>query len=147
MYRSYAALAITLIALMKPMKIYFDFNPNVIYNVVRSASRRSICVHASGDAVTNFLVDVTPVFERTRQHRRGHTFLEVTNDVRYQTITRRIVHHLAHERASLTPVVVIPAQRVSGLNEFAASLPLLNVGKALRIGLWAALRVWRIDRI
>jgi hypothetical protein len=50
----------------------------------------SICVHASGDAVTNLLVDVTPVFERTRQHWFGHTILEVTNDVRYQTITRSI---------------------------------------------------------
>src|SRR2546430_9194302 len=83
---------------------YFDFNLNVTDNVVRSAGRRSIRVDASFDAVTNFLVDVTPVFERTRQHLRGHAFLEVTNDVRYQTITRSIVHHLAHKRASLTPV-------------------------------------------
>src|SRR6185369_10396851 len=115
--------------------------------VVRPASRRSICVQASFDAVTNLLVDVTPVFERTRQNWRGHAFLEVTNYVRYQTITRSVVHHLAHERASLTPVFVITAQRVSGLNEFAASLPLLNVGKALRIGLRAALGVRRIDRV
>src|SRR5258705_10106765 len=126
---------------------YFDFNLNVADKVVRSASRRSIGVQASGDAVTNLLVDVTPVFERTRQHGRRDTFLEVTNDVGYQTITRSIVHHLAHQRASLTPVVVISAQRVSGMNEFAASFPLLHVWKALRIGLWAALRVWRIHRI
>jgi hypothetical protein len=104
-------------------------NLNDTDEVIRSASCRSIWVHASGDAVTDLPVDVTPVFECTGQHQRVHSIFEVTNDVRYETITRSIVQHVAHERACLAPIVVILAPRVSRVNEFAACLPLLNVGK------------------
>src|SRR5258708_16350232 len=89
---------------------------------------------SSGDAFADLLVDVAPVFERTRQHRRGHAFLEVTDDVGYQTAARRIIHNLAHQRAGLAPIVVVLSQGVSGVDEFAVSLPLLHVGKAFRIG-------------
>ncbi len=39
--------------------------------VKTSATLISIGVHASFNAVTNLLVDVAPVFKRTRQHWRG----------------------------------------------------------------------------
>src|SRR5271166_7070476 len=100
----------------------------------RVALLRSSGVHALGDAVADLLVDVAPVFERALQHRRGHAFLEVAADVGYKTAARGVVRNLAHQRAGLAPIVVLLAQAVSGVDELPASLPLLHVRKALRIG-------------
>ena len=111
------------------------------------APQRSSGVHASGDPFADLFVDVAPVFERPLQHRRVDAFLEVTDDVGYQTAARRIVHNLAHQRAGLAPIVVVLAQTVSGVDEFAVSLPLLHIGKAFRIGGRAALGVRRVHGI
>ena len=89
----------------------------------RGLRSRSAAVHALGDAVADFLVDVAPVFERTLQHGFGHAVLEVSDDVGHQPVALRIVHDLAHQGAGLAEVVVVLAQGVGGADELAAGTP------------------------
>src|ERR1700722_15582610 len=58
-----------------------------------------------------------------------------------------IVHDLAHERASLTEVVVVLPLRVSGMDEFSARFPHLDLRILCGIGLWSAFGVRRVHRV
>ena len=51
---------------------------------------RSIVLHPRGDALSEILVDMTPIFEGSREYRLRDPVLEVTDDIAHQACTRRI---------------------------------------------------------
>jgi len=52
-----------------------------------------------GDAVTDLLVDVAPVFEGPLQDRFGHSVAQVPGDVADQPVAGPVVEHLADQGA------------------------------------------------
>ena len=94
---------------------------------------------AFGDAVADFLIDVTPVFEGPLQHGFGHAVFQMPHHIGHQPVALRIVHDLAHQGAGLAEIIVVLALGIGGTDELAAGTPDGHLGIPLRIGFVAAL--------
>ena len=113
------------------------------YTPLRSRSGTSLGVllafHAFGDAVTDFLIDVAPVFEGPLKHGFGHAVFQMPHHIGHQPVALRIVHDLTHQGAGLAEIVVVLALGVGGTDELAAGTPDGHFGIPLRVSLGTSL--------
>src|SRR5699024_8372517 len=107
----------------------------------------STASYARLDPVSDVLVDVAPVLERTLQDRLGDTVEQVSDDVAHQTVARVVVHHLAYDGARLSPIVILGVQCRGRANHVAVGVPTRWLPEPTSVRVGSSLRVGRVDRV